>query len=78
MEQFDPLFDSDDEDAGLFADNNQRERKLWGKLLSDKRFLQVRGYAVWKDRRRIVVDGRRLTLAQFGMLVCRTRRDLTT
>lgn len=67
-------------DIELMAANNERERKLWGKLLADKRFLQQRGLGVWwKDRKRGLIHcgGRIITRAQLATVVERERRLLT-
>lgn len=61
-------------DAALSAENNKRERALWGKLLNDKRTLQRRGFGVWWVGRKINVGNLVLTVKQFKEMAERERR----
>lgn len=61
----------------LRADNDERERKLWGDLLPAKRVLQRRGFGVWwhnKRKRLIHVGDQVLSIKQFKRMAALHKR----
>jgi hypothetical protein len=70
-------WDDDGTDAALFAENNEREQKLWGDLLPAKRVLQRRGFGVWwadKAKRRINVGEQVVSVTEFKKMAALHKR----
>lgn len=69
--------DDNENDAALFAENNAREKKLWGKLLPAKRILQRRGFGVWwadRAKRRINVGDQVVGVTEFKRMAALHKR----
>lgn len=56
---------------------DDRERKLYGTLLTDVKFLRTRGFVIFKERAFFRVDNRLLNAQQLAELAARERRLLT-
>jgi hypothetical protein len=64
-------------DVAMYADNNNRERELWGDLLPAKRVLQRRGFGVWwaNQRKRLInVGTQTLSVNQFKQMAALHKR----
>jgi hypothetical protein len=84
--------DATDDDAGLFwsgnpndqsndlyRQNNERERRLWGNLIADKRVVQRMGLGVWyvdKAKKLVNVGDRTVTEDELRAMAMRERRRL--
>jgi hypothetical protein len=69
---FVPLLDEDGEyDPVLFAENDERELRLWGDLIPAKRILQRRGFGVWwvdREAGLINVGDRTVSVSEFEIM----------
>lgn len=62
------------EEAALRAEIEQHERLLYGSLLSDVKFMRSRDFTIWRVGKKLNVDGKILTVAQFKEKAARERR----
>lgn len=62
------------EEAALRAENDERERRIYGPLLEDVRFLRRTGAGVWKVGDKFCVDHVLKTRREFMEIVARERR----